>query len=190
MTCRGVPKQPQPHKPLTAPKRCSAAGDADKSEYTLAEGLGARRLKQVAVRANVQSLLVQSCVSIYDHQHASMPAAAVKLIVEATRHICHHARLVRICSHLLPALRWAFFQVPPSRPRPDAVIGPRASSEAHLVMIVCDPNGYASIQKTGDCISFRGCFCQVVMLMQPRQIQLRTALARAANQRESLRGSM
>lgn len=71
------------------------AGDADKTEYTLAEGLGARRLKQVGVRANVQSLLVQSCSSIYAHQRASMPVSAVKLIVEATRHICHHARLVR-----------------------------------------------------------------------------------------------
>lgn len=80
------------------------AGDEAKAEYSLAEGLGSRRLKQVTVRAHVQSLLVQSCVSIYDHQHESMPVSAVKLIVEATRHICHHARLVRPLSSYINSL--------------------------------------------------------------------------------------
>lgn len=73
---------------------CGAEGEA-RAVYTLADGLGARRLQQVQVRAHVQSLLVQSCVAIYHQEHAHMPDVAVCTLLATVKAVCDHARQVR-----------------------------------------------------------------------------------------------
>ena len=77
--------------------------------YSLKEGLGARRLKQATVRAHVQSLLVQSCLSVFQAQRSIMPPAAVQFLKQSVSEICHNARqvcfsLCLIPGHCLPAL--------------------------------------------------------------------------------------
>jgi hypothetical protein len=59
------------------------------------DGLGARRLQQFKVRMHVQSLLVQSCVAVYDQLHNVMPDAAVCDLLNTITEVCNHARLVR-----------------------------------------------------------------------------------------------
>jgi hypothetical protein len=73
----------------------ACAGDEGTATYSLVDGLGARRLNAAAVRAHVQSMLVQSCVSIHTQQHTCMSAPAVTYVVQAIAHICAQARLVR-----------------------------------------------------------------------------------------------
>lgn len=63
-------------------------------QYSLKEGLGARRLKQATVRAHVQSLLVQSCLSVFQAQRSIMPPAAVQFLKQSVSEICHNARQV------------------------------------------------------------------------------------------------
>jgi hypothetical protein len=63
-------------------------------QYSLKEGLGARRLKQATVWVHVQSMLVQSCLSVFEQQRSIMPPSAVQLLKQAVSEICHNARQV------------------------------------------------------------------------------------------------
>lgn len=78
---------------LTDARRC--AEQERRSAYCLTEGLGSRRLQQVHVRMQVQTLLVQSCTAIYQQSRDVMPEAALCTLVAAITEICSHTRQVR-----------------------------------------------------------------------------------------------
>jgi hypothetical protein len=74
--------------------KCVSAEVGTRAPYTLLDGLGSRRLQQFKVRTHVQSLLVQSCMAIYDHLNSVMPDVAVCDLLGTVSEVCDHARAV------------------------------------------------------------------------------------------------
>ena len=86
--------------------RCAGQGN-NKAAYSLTEGLGARRLQQVKVRLQVQSLLVQSCAAIYEQSRAIMSDAALETLLDTVSTVCDHSRQVRaVLSSLVACAVW------------------------------------------------------------------------------------
>eukprot|EP00873_Tetraselmis_striata_P021183 jgi/Tetstr1/441447/TSEL_029692.t1 len=62
-------------------------------DWSLGEGLGARRLGEVQCRAAVQLLLVQACGEMYARHCRRLPGPAVVVILDVLRGVSTHARV-------------------------------------------------------------------------------------------------